>query len=163
LAAQGRWEQARARLVVLLEVGSGGRLEPLEHAHALQALAIALAGQGHHAAAQAMAEEALEVLAGFDPGSPARSEAEAVRARVLRGLAGSRGSPGAQRICSAGDLPLTRTGSRGSSTTSLCTARMVYWLTITSPALATLHSREAMFTGSPITVYCSVRDEPIAP
>ena len=93
LAAQGRWEQARARLVVLLEVGSGGRLEPLEHAHALQALAIALAGQGHHAAAQAMAEAALEVLAGFDPGSPARSEAEAVRARVLAADPASPGAP----------------------------------------------------------------------
>ena len=32
-----------------------------------------------------------------------------------------------------------------------------------SPGLARPHRRAAMFTASPMTVYCKVRDEPIAP
>ena len=88
--------------------------------------------------------------------------------RVQKGLVDSPCQPGARRPVMfhtrrASAFPFTRTGGSAVADTTPPTLPKVASDTSTSPGLATLHRREAVFTASPMAVYWSARELPMAP
>lgn len=83
LVAQGRWVEAQRRLLALVESeGLDQRLGARQRAEAVQALAAAEAGLGRADRARERAEQALQILEGFDPTSVPVREAQALHAAV---------------------------------------------------------------------------------
>ncbi|MEZ4451884.1 MAG: hypothetical protein R3B09_20640 [Nannocystaceae bacterium] len=83
LVARGAYEEAMTGLEPLLaEAAEGGLHEAGPRALVLRTLAAAEAGLGRRAAALTHAQEALSLLAGFDPGDPEVVEARAALAAI---------------------------------------------------------------------------------